>query len=243
MFAYIDETGDHNLTKIDTSYPVFGLGVLIISENEYSKLDREIKLIKRKYFDDDGTFILHSSELKRPVDKKSDGRNAVMSKPEFRALFYKEFDEKIIKDIDFKIITCFILKKRMTEKYLYPVDPYCFSYENLLNRIIRHGGSFNKIFAEKRGPELDIQLTAEHERLSKVGIYSFPPDVVVTKTNLELTNKKDNVNGLQVIDLILSCLARVGLGKKDKMIGNDLDPELITKKFACPSTIFPKKIR
>lgn len=241
MLVYVDETGDHNLTQIDTQYPIFGLGALIISENEYIKMDNELKDIKKKYFNDDGTFILHCNELKRPKDKRSDERNIVMLNPEIRASFYKEIDERIIRSIDFKIITCFILKKRMVERYVYPTDPYYFSYENLLNRIIKYGDSMNTIYAEKRGSLLDIQLASEHERLTKVGIHSFSADTVSTKTSLKLVKKSTNINGLQVIDLILSCLARTGLGKKDKMVGNDLTPDLVNSKYACPITVFPKR--
>ncbi len=241
MLAFIDETGDHNLTVIDTQYPIFGLGVLLISENEYLKMDAEVNSLKKKFFADDGTFILHSSELKRPVDKRSDERNLCMLKPETRTLFYNEFDERIIKSLDFKIVTCFILKKRMVDRYVYPVDPYYLSYENLLNRIIRHGGQMNTMYVEKRGPELDTELLSEHERLTKTGIHSFSAESVSTKTSLNLVSKNKNMNGLQVIDLVLSSLTRAGLGKKDKMIGNDLNPEFLKIKYACPATVFPKK--
>jgi hypothetical protein len=241
MLVYIDETGDHNLTKIDSQYPIFGLGAFLITESEYLKLDKELTLIKKEFFNDDGTFILHSSELKRPLDKRSDERNKIMLNPDKRKKFYKAINERIIKSINFHVVLCFILKARMVERYIYPVDPYYFSYENLLNRIIRYGDSMNAIYAEKRGSELDIELTSEHDRLTKVGIHSYKAETVSSRTNLKLINKSQNINGLQIIDLILSCVARAGLGKKEKMIGNDLDPDLVKKKFACPYTVFPKK--
>lgn len=242
MLVFIDETGDHNLEKIDTQYPLFGLGAVIISENDYKKLNSEMKRLKKQFFsDEDDSFILHSSELKRPLDSRSDKRNVVMLDPIIRKKFFEEFDEKIIKSIDFKIVTCFILKKRMVEKYVYPTNPYYFSYENLLNRIIRYGDGMNIIYAENRGAELDIQLVSEHERFMKVGIHSYSATAVSTKTTLNLISKNENMNGLQAIDLFLSCLARTGLGKKDKMIGNDINPEILKLKYACPPTIFPKR--
>ena len=241
MLVYIDETGDHNLVKIDPQYPIFGLGALLISETEYIKMDEAINSIKRKFFNDDKTFILHSSELKRPLNQKSDKRNICMLDSKKRESFYKVFDERILKDIDFKIVSCFIRKQLMVSKYSYPVDPYHFSFENLLNRIIKYGNGFNNIYAEKRGPELDNELLTEYEKLSKTGIHLYSADTVVTKTSFKLINKKENINGLQVIDLILSCIARMIYGKKRKMINNDLSPDLIMKKIACPITIFPKK--
>ncbi len=241
MLIYIDETGDHNLNKIDPQYPIFGLGALVISEENYVEMDSAIHLIKEKFFKDDGTFILHSSELKRPLHSKSDPRNRVMLDEKTRKAFYKELDEKVISAFDFKIIACFIKKHSMADKYKYPVDPYYFSFENLLNRVIRYGDDSNVMFAEKRGLELDTELISEYERLSKVGIHSFSADIVTSKTSLKLIHKKANVNGLQLIDLILSCLIRSRQGKRDKMKGNDLLPEFIEKKLACAVTVFPKK--
>jgi hypothetical protein len=164
-----------------------------------------------------------------------------MLNPTTRAAFYHKFDERIIKAISFKILACFIIKKRMVGRYMYPADPYHFSFENLLNRIIRYGNGFNVIYTEKRGPELDTKLMSEYERLSKVGIHSFSAENVSAKTTLKLIDKKENLNGLQAIDLILSCLARKGAGKAGKMINNDLSPKWIEAKLACPPTIFPTK--
>ncbi len=241
MLVFIDETGDHNLVKIDPQYPLFGLGALLISENEYSKMNDKVNRLKREFFNDDGTFILHSAELKRPLKETSDKRNCAMLNPVKRKSFYKRFDEEIIIDVDFKIVACFIRKQLMASKYSYPVNPYYFSFENLLNRIIKYGNGFNIIHAEKRGPDLDTELLSEYERFTKTGIHSYSSDIVIAKTNLKLINKKENMNGLQVIDLILSCLARKGYGKKVKMSGNDLSPGLLEDKYACIPTIFPKK--
>ncbi len=242
MLIYIDETGDHDLLHIDKEYPIFGLGALLISEKEYKIMDKEIKSIKKEFFNDKkGTFILHALELKRPNNKKSDRRNQIMLNSETRTRFYDEFDKRIIKQFSFQVIACFIKKRQMVNTYAYPIDPYHLSFENLLNRIIRYGGKINTIYAEKRYKDLDAQLIAEYNRLASVGIYSFPSSIVVSRTELKLVNKKENISGLQVIDLILACIARHGMGKKNKMAGNDLKVELIKDKYACPITVFPYK--
>ena len=239
MLIFIDETGDHDLINIDPQYPLFALGALVISEKEYEKMDAEMKSIKKEFFDDDGTFILHSSELRRPLSDKSDDRNTVMVDPNKRAAFYKAFDTRITVPIKFGIIACFIRKRSMADTYVFPADPYYFSFENLLNRIIRYGNEHNVIHAETRGPELDTELLSEYEQLSKTGIHSYSPEEITAKTSLKLVNKKDNMNGLQAIDLMLLCLARKGLGKELKMIDNDLSPQLVESKYLCPPTIFP----
>lgn len=78
MLVFIDETGDHDMVNIDPQYPLFMLGALIISGEEYVKLDLKIKAFKEAYFQNPETFILHSSELKRPASKKSDVRNKIV---------------------------------------------------------------------------------------------------------------------------------------------------------------------
>ncbi len=238
MLVFIDETGDHDLVKIDPQYPLFGLGALLIDEKEYARLDAKIRALKEEYFES-ADFILHSSELKRPTDKRSDPRNAVMLDATIRRRFYEAFDAQIISAFNFKLVACFIHKPTMVGTYKFPADPYYFSFENLLNRILRHGGEKNLIRAEKRGDRLDTELIAEYERLLKVGLRFYPADTLAKRTTLELVAKKDCVNGLQIIDLILASLARDFLGKTAKMVGNDPSPTLLKKKYACPSTVFP----
>lgn len=240
MLVFIDETGDHNLIKIDDQYPVFGLGALLIDEKEYKKLDKEIKKIKKEFFDDTkGDFILHSMDLKRPT-KAKDKRNLITIDPKKRKELYLAFDNRIVTKINFKVICCYIRKKRMVDQYIFPIDPYYLSFENLLNRIIKHGGEMNFIYAEKRGNPMDIELLSEYEKLTKVGIHNFSADTLSKKTSLKLVSKKENMNGLQFIDLLLSSLIRKHMGKKLKMINCDLNPTLIEEKYACLPTFFPK---
>ncbi|MFA6158107.1 MAG: DUF3800 domain-containing protein [Candidatus Paceibacterota bacterium] len=239
MRVFIDETGDHDLDHIDAQYPIFALGALLISDDQYLALDAEVKFLKREFFGDDGTFVLHSSELKRPYDKRSDPRNSPMLDPERRAEFYRAFDNRIMRVIDFKIALCVVRKEAMRDKYQYPMDPYHFSFENLLNRIMGNGGKVNEIYAEKRGRELDAELLSEYERLSRVGIHSYPSESVVARTRLRLVAKSENVNGLQAMDLLLATIMRFRLGKGAKMKNNDLDPALAEARVVA-STTFPR---
>lgn len=203
-------------------------------------MDATVSELKQRYFGDDGTFILHSSELKRPTHPKSDRRNVVMFDPAIRAAFFKEFDEKVIAGHNFKLIVCLIRKPEMTKKYFYPADPYYFSFENLMNRVLRYGDAKNNtMFAECRDPKLDAELQAEYSRFTKAGIQFYTPQEVSSRTSLQLIKKSANMNGLQVIDLMLAAFARSELGKSYKMVGNDLNISLMQSKFAYPPTRFP----
>ena len=240
MLVFIDETGDHDLQKIDPQYPLFALGALIVSEEEYLKMNDSVNALKREYFaDTDGTFVLHSSELKRPFDRRSDPRNQPMLDVTTRRAFYAAFDTRVIEAHDFSVVACFIRKPEMARSYAYPADPYYFAFENLLNRILRHGGEMNVLYAEKRGEQLNTELLAEYEQLSTVGIRFYTADTVRSRTTLKLIEKRENMNGLQVIDLTLASLARSALGKEHKMMGNDVSPALIKTKYACAPTFFP----
>lgn len=241
MLVFIDETGDHNLSNIDTCYPIFALGGLLIDENEYENMDKVVKQLKKDFFNDDGTFILHSSELKRPIHKRSDPRNSIMLNTETRKKFFNEIDKKIMNKFNFKIIICIIKKENFVKKYKYPTDPYFFCFENLLNRIIKNGCSKNEIYAEKRGDDLDEKINSEYKRLCEVGIYKYKGDIVKLTTSFKTINKKDNMSGLQMIDLILMCKIRQLQGKKDKMINNDINYECFENKIIKPITIFPQK--
>ncbi|NBD74024.1 DUF3800 domain-containing protein [Patescibacteria group bacterium] len=240
MLVFVDETGDHNLNIVDPTYPLFILGALVIDEVNYRNLVHEIDHVKDKYFGSP-VFILHSSELKRPLDKRSDPRNKPMLDPKVRSNFYSDMNKLVLESIDFGLVVCCIDKETMVQAYKYPHDPYHFSFENLLNRMLRSTGSVCKIQAEQRGSELDTELFAEYERLCRTGIRFYDSSIVKTRTSLELVNKKENHAGLQLVDLLIANIARSILGKEKNMRGNDLDPSLVRSKLLFPITFFPHK--
>lgn len=240
---FVDESGDHNLTKVDSTYPIFSLGGLCISESIYEKFNKQINEFKLKQYGSD-SIILHSSELKRPKDSRSDPRNIFLLDQNQRTLFYKELDEKIIKDQNFAVVACFIHKQLHVDYYSQPADPYYFSFENIINRVLWHiGGGRVEIIAEKRSKELDDALYAEYERLKTTGSKFHSSERISSDTSLVCAAKSENINGLQIIDLILSCLTRHYLGKTQKMIGNDLSPSLIEEKYMRLSPTFFPRVR
>ncbi len=161
-----------------------------------------------------------------------------MNDKDTRRKFYGDID-KIVTEVNFKVITCLVRKELFVKYYTYPEDPYHFCFENLLNRIIKHGDAQNLILAEKRGPDLDTRLEAEYEKFCKIGIHKYHAQTVYEKTQLYLKDKKDNINGLQFIDLILSCLARKYLGKENQMVENDICYDPYLKDKIVEKTSFP----
>lgn len=48
-FLFIDESGDHGLTRIDTDFPVFLLCGVLVDESEYEKIRHLINLLKERF--------------------------------------------------------------------------------------------------------------------------------------------------------------------------------------------------
>ena len=63
-YLFIDESGDHGLKTIDSSFPVFVLCGVLMSENEYSKINSDSENIKLKYWDNKNV-ILHSRDIRK----------------------------------------------------------------------------------------------------------------------------------------------------------------------------------
>ena len=63
-FLFLDESGDHNLIKIDMQYPIFVLGGIIIDDDYLSILNEKVDEFKLEVF---GTkdIILHTADITR----------------------------------------------------------------------------------------------------------------------------------------------------------------------------------
>ena len=80
----------------------------------------------------------------------------------FRSKFYSLVNQ-LIDDLPVTIVYCAIQKDKMVQQYGYHAeDPYLFSFENILNRILRviSGGNCH-IYPEKRSSVENIKLETE----------------------------------------------------------------------------------
>jgi hypothetical protein len=226
----MDETDTENLQIIDSDFPLFGLGALLISQAQYTKLSTGIEIVKAKYFSSPETFVIHSAELSRPNNKKSDPRNTAILDPGVREWFYSDLD-LLLSKTKFKVVTYFVAKNKSTRDKFYAKNLYFAAFEYTLNRILKYGGQKNKILIEKRNKHLNIALLQEYKRLCTVGSSKYKAENISRKTSFEMKSKSDNINGLQIIDLILYVLARKYLGKKEKPPGNNLSLKLTESKI------------
>jgi hypothetical protein len=153
---FLDESGDHNLVKIDPSYPVFVLGGVIV-ERAYvsSVVTPRMQQFKLDFFGRDDV-ILHTAEIAR-----TKGAFTILKDIHVRAAFYAELNA-MMRELEYKVVACAIHKDRHLAKYgVNAVDPYMYSLEVLVERFCHEIGDVpdaGLIYAEKRDPLLDTQL-------------------------------------------------------------------------------------
>ena len=102
---FLDESGDHNLSIIDPSYPLFVLGGIIVdkhyAENELPNALNDFKLKMFGRTD----IILHTADITR--NKNGFQR---LIEPAFRHEFYQALNQ-LIQKLEFTIVACVIKKE------------------------------------------------------------------------------------------------------------------------------------
>lgn len=67
-YLFLDESGNHSLTTIDSDFPIFVLCGILISSEENKTLDLRIRNLKQKFWENKKV-ILHSRDI-RKCDKE-----------------------------------------------------------------------------------------------------------------------------------------------------------------------------
>lgn len=222
---YLDESGDHSLDKIDSSYPVFVLGGIVVDHSfGTNDIPERVISFKRRLFGSD-EIILRTADIRR-------NRNGFESlkDPEFRDIFYRELNQ-LMSELEYEIIACAILKDKHLDRYgMSALDPYMLALNVVAERfyfdVARIGGK-GQIIAERRNPILDQQLELAWLSLKISGTRfvqgsQFSRDL----TGLTLRHKRDNVAGLQLADLVISTIGRYVLNKETHE-----DWDIIESKF------------
>lgn len=126
---FLDESGDHNLTVIDPSYPLFVLGGVIV-ERRYAEgpLEDAIRDFKRRLFGRDD-LVLHTADITR-------NRNGFerLKEHAFRERFYRELNN-LLRELSFQVVACVIRKDDHLRRYgVAALDPYMLSLDILAER-------------------------------------------------------------------------------------------------------------
>jgi hypothetical protein len=207
---FLDETGDHSLTKIDAQYPVFGLCGIIAEETYHDTvLTDRLNAFKIALFGN-RDIILHTADFTR---NQRGFENMVDH--DFRVRFFVEL-EKLIAELDFKIIACVVKKEDHLLKHgLRAIDPYLLSLSLLVERFIFECGSQGgTIIAESRDPTLNNTLELAFLDLKIRGTDYIPANKIQKRIrSFAIHEKQENIAGLQLADVVATPIGRHSIGK------------------------------
>lgn len=193
--VYVDESGDHGLTSIDPSYPIFVLVFCIFKKRDYVQavvpLIQEFKL---KHFGHDQV-ILHETDIRR--DR---GSFAFLKSKQLKTDFLNELTG-IIQNTPFILVSTVIDKERYRQRHQAVENPYHIGLRFGLERIfycLRQPESITHIVVEQRGKVEDDELELEFRRICAGNNYLHKP----LPFQLVFADKKSNSAGLQLADLV-----------------------------------------
>ncbi len=213
-YLFIDESGDHGLSNLDPNFPVFLLCGVLIFEQSYETLKTEINTLKQHFWKDKKV-ILHSRDI-----RKCEKEFQILFNNNIKSSFYNKLNT-IIKNNKYRIIASAIDKNNFIEKYgKLSDDIYEISLSFLIERAIFCLDEilfFNKtleIIIEKRGKKEDNLLKKHFQKLLSRGTgYVNAQRLKNVNTKITFKDKKDNINGLQLSDLIAYPIARYVIDK------------------------------
>lgn len=214
-YLFLDESGDHGLKNIDINFPVFVLCGIIMSKIDYETLRESFNQIKKKLWGD-SKVIFHSRDI-----RKCEKEFKILLDNNVKANFYKELD-KTISDSNYTVISSIIDKERYIKKYgKLRNDVYEIALSFIIERTIFFLDSIveqNKslyLIIEKRGKKEDAKLKNHINNLLRIGTYYVSPERIRSyNTNVQFVDKRKNVNGLQLSDLVAYPIARYSLDKE-----------------------------
>lgn len=211
MIMFLDESGDHSLSKIDPQYPVFVLcGVIMDEEYHKAVVTPRLNEFVFDLFGRKGV-VLHTLEFTR--NQKMFGS---MASEEFRQKFFDGL-ELLIRDLDFKIVACVVRKQDHLARYgLNAFDPYMLSLSILVERFIFEcGNAGGLIVAESRGDTLNNALELAFLDLKIRGTAFISATKIRQRVHgLSIRDKKEGIAGLQLADIVASPIGRHCIGKR-----------------------------
>ena len=214
-YFFIDESGDHGLSNIDSSFPVFVLCGTILADKDYDSFDENFDRIKEIFWKDKKV-IFHSRDI-----RKCEKEFKILLDYEVKQKFYAQLDS-VISGSNYSIIASIIDKIAYIKKYgKLNNDVYEIALSFIVERVIFYLNSLKTkidtlfFVLEERGKKEDIQLKKHFDSIRNKGTYYLTPDrLKLCNLKIEFRNKKQNVNGLQLSDLVAYPIARYAMDKE-----------------------------
>jgi hypothetical protein len=199
---FIDESGDHGLTRINTDFPVFLLCGVLIKTEEYEIVKQAINALKRSIWGNKEV-IFHSRDI-----RKCEREFQKLFDLELKAYFYAELN-KILANSPYTIIASAIQKDRFIQHFGKLQDDV---YEVALSFVVEQAvialkeigyNTSLSIVIEKRGKREDKQLDDHFQRILGKGTGKLTAEeIAACYPTFTFRNKRENINGLQLADLV-----------------------------------------
>jgi hypothetical protein len=230
-YLFIDESGDHGLIKLDDSFPVFLLCGILTSEINYSEIKDKINTLKNTFWAKKEV-ILHSRDI-----RKCEKEFQVLFDLGIKAKFYEDLNN-ILSSSKYRIIASAIKKENFIKKYgRLSNDVYELSLSFILERAIfsldeiPNSPKELEIVIEKRGKKEDKKLEEHFQKLLARGTsYISATRLKEIPISIKFKDKKENINGLQVADLVAYPIARFVIDSKRANPAFDLIESKIYQK-------------
>ena len=213
---FLDESGDHSLTKVDTQFPVFCLAGCIFDELEYTqKSNAQIDAFKIRYFNKPD-IILHSREI-----RKCEPPFNILLNPNTKKNFYTDLDN-LMGSLSYTVLASAIRKDKLKDQYTDPANPYMLSLEFLMERFLyflEENNDVGYISVESRDPKSNTDLLAAFTETMNNGSYIIDTRYMSDKQiipdrfqkriqKMIFVTKHQNENGHQIADLIAYPIAK-----------------------------------
>lgn len=208
--VFVDESGDHDLSKVDEQFPVFCLSFCIIKKSDYiSTISPALQKIKFDFWGHDHV-IFHEHDI-----RKEKGYFGILrADKNIRENFYVRLND-MLDTAPFKIISSLIDKKRLLQKYTQPFNPYelavLFCMERLQEFLLSMGevNTIVPILFEARGRKEDDTLELEFRRIcdNQTNWGYRSPDFKKFSYQLIFAQKSLNLPGLQIADMVARPIA------------------------------------
>ncbi len=195
---FVDESGDHNLVRIDPQFPVFVLLFAIIPKSEYiEQVCPRLQRFKFEFWSHDEV-VLHEHEIRKPF-----GEFLFLLQEPLRERFLARLTEEM-EALAATVIAVVIDKIAFNRRYHEPVSPYDYALQTGLERVYRHLEGLGQtdrntaIIVEKRGRREDAELELAFRRVRDGDNVLRKP----MRFDLVMVAKSSNSAGLQLTDLM-----------------------------------------
>lgn len=208
---FLDESGNHNLRKINSDYPIFVLGGVIV-DRAYARsvIDPRVREFKERFFSRSDV-VLHTVDMIRAHNEF-----AILADVAVRDGFYETLNQ-LLQDLEYTVVACAIkLDDHVAAHGHEAADPYRHSLDVLVERFCHVLGDeldSGFICAEMRSAGLDRDLRAAWQQLCMNGTESMTAIEIDSRIiHLTLKDKKPNIACMQLADLVVTPIGRAILG-------------------------------